>query len=437
MNKSILIATFLSFSASTVMADEKAVSPVINADNSVTFTITMPDVDEMTLRGTFPTKRVTSTTVADSSGKLNKAEMKRDGDTWTYTTGVLASEIYTYFFEVDDDDEQRMLDPANLNVVRNAADTLNYFIIRGGLADDYVAQNVAHGKVEKVWYPSTLNDMQQRRMTVYLPAAYLSTPQRRFPVLYLLHGSGGDENSWQECGRAIEILDNLIADNRCQPMIVVMPNGNVNLAAAPGYDPNNPDIEPSSNNASSMFGKFEASFVKDIVGYVDQNYRTINDKSHRAIAGLSMGGLHTLFISANNPDLFDYVGLLSAQTTNALGDRGVGNMRAIGRHWGKLKENFGFIGGGKIDRRISNLTSEDLGVYENLDDKLAAQFANAPKLYYIAYGKDDFVKKLNEDLCERLDAAGYSYTLNISAGGHSWENWRRYLVDFLPRLFRD
>jgi enterochelin esterase family protein len=186
-----------------------------------------------------------------------------------------------------------------------------------------------------------------------------------------------------------------------------------------------------------MFGKFEASFVKDIVGYVDQNYRTINDKSHRAIAGLSMGGLHTLFISANNPDLFDYVGLLSAQTTNALGNRGVGNMRAIGRHWGKLKENFGFIGGGKIDRHISNLTSEDLGVYENLDDKLAAQFADAPKLYYIAYGKDDFVKKLNEDLCERLDAAGYSYTLNISAGGHSWENWRRYLVDFLPRLFRD
>ena len=272
-------------------------------------------------------------------------------------------------------------------------------------------------------------------MTIYLPKSYSSNTQKRFPVLYLLHGSGGDEDAWEGCGRAIQILDNLIAEGRCKPMIVVMPNGNAGLAAAPGSDPKNPNQKPSAMNTNSMLGQIESVFMDEIVDYVDENYRTINDKAHRAIAGLSLGGLHTLFISMNNPTKFDYVGLFSAQTTNVLNDKRIGSMQKLGEAWNELKSNLPFIGGGSVDRKISSLTSEDLSIYNDVDNKLKAQFSTAPKLYYIAVGRDDFVKKLNDDLRLRLDAKGYKYHYNETDGGHTWENWRKYLVDFLPRLF--
>jgi enterochelin esterase family protein len=174
--------------------------------------------------------------------------------------------------------------------------------------------------------------------------------------------------------------------------------------------------------------------MNDIVSYVDKNYRTLKDKSHRAIAGLSLGGLHTLFISLNNPTQFDYIGLFSAQTTNAI-DKNVGSMKKVGKKWNQLKNNFSFLGGGSVDRKISNLTSDHLDVYDDFDEKLEAQFETAPQLYYIALGTDDFVKKLNDDLRSKLDARKFKYYYNETDGGHTWENWRKYLVDFLPRLF--
>jgi enterochelin esterase family protein len=407
-------------------------SPVINADNSVTFTVNAPNAEEVIVKGSFIPKKRSFKTPAGSFGRDGKLEMTKQGDVWTCTSDVLSSEIYTYTIEVDG---EAVLDEYNKNTMRDVADTLNYFIIKGGIADDYITKNVAHGTVKKVWYPSTLNGMSKRRMTVYLPSAYSASTTKRFPVLYLLHGSGGDEDAWEECGRAIQILDNLIATGRCKPMIVVMPNGNVDLAAAPGQDPQNPDVEPSAKNTSSMLGKFESTFMNDIVGYVDSNYRTIKDKAHRAIAGLSLGGLHTIYISLNNPDAFDYVGLFSAQTTNALGDKSIGNMKKIGKKWNKLKSNFSFLGGSGLDKKITNLTSDHIDIYDDFDEKIAAQFATAPQLYYIAVGEDDFVKKLNDDFREKLDDRNYQYYYNETDGGHSWENWRKYLVDFLPRIF--
>lgn len=415
------------------MAQSKVSSPVINPDNSVTFNLYMPDADEVVLKGSFiPSKEYIKTEMGTLS-KSGKVEMKRQGDIWTYTTDVLPSEFYTYYFEVDD---KHIVDPHNSNAVRDIADSLSYFVIKGGIADDYVTHNVSHGSIKKVWYPSTLNGMKKRRMTVYLPKAYSANAQRRFPVLYLLHGSGGDEDAWEGCGRVVQILDNLIAEGRCEPMIVVMPNGNAGLAAAPGSDPKNPNQKPSAMNTNSMLGQIESVFMDEVVDYVDENYRTINDKAHRAIAGLSLGGLHTLFISLNNPTKFDYVGLFSAQTTNALNDKRIGSMQKIGEAWNELKSNLPFIGGGSVDRKISSLTSEELSIYDDVDNKLKVQFSTAPKLYYIAVGRDDFVKKLNDDWRKKLDAKGYKYYYNETDGGHTWENWRKYLVDFLPRMFR-
>lgn len=408
-------------------------SPVINPDNSVTFNFYMPDADEVILKGTFiPSKEYLKTGIATLS-KSGKVAMRREGDIWTYTADALSSEFYTYYYEVDD---ERFIDPRNSNVVRDIADSLSYFIIGGGIADDYMDHNVAHGTLKKVWYPSTLNGMKKRRMSVYLPSAYDIDNQKRFPVLYLLHGSGGDEDAWEGCGRVVQILDNLIADGRCEPMIVVMPNGNAGLAAAPGSDPKNPDQKPSAMNTGSMLGRIESVFMDEVVDFVDQNYRTLADKSHRAIAGLSLGGLHTLFISLNNPAEFDYVGLFSAQTTNALNDKRIGSMQKIGEAWKELKNTLPFIGGGSVDRKISSLTSDELSIYDDIDNKLKVQFSTPPELYYIAVGRDDFVKKLNDDLRKKLDAGGYEYYYNETDGGHTWENWRKYLVDFLPRIFR-
>lgn len=414
---------------------EKVISPVIHPDNSVTFNLYVEDedddIDEVYLCGTVVPSRSIKT-FAGSFGRSGKVEMEKEGDIWTYTTPPLPSEFYTYYFEVDG---EKMPDPENPLQVRDVSDRLSYFIIEGGIADNYKEKNVPHGQTEYVWYPSALEGMKKRRMTVYFPAEYETNPGKRFPVLYLLHGSGGDEDAWKDSGRAVQILDNLIAEGECSPMIVVMPNGNAELAAAPGADPDNPDKKPSSVNVSSMLGKIESVFMKDVVNYVDRNYRTIPDKSHRAIAGLSLGGLHALYISLNNPGAFDYVGLFSAQASNAINDERAEGLNKIGGVWNELKEVLPFMKGTRLDSYISNFTSDHLHVYNDLDKKLDVEFKNPPKLFYIALGRDDFVKKLNDDLRQTLDDKGYKYHYFETDGGHTWENWRKYLVDFLPRTF--
>lgn len=409
-------------------------SPTINPDNSVSFFLDAPDAKEVILKGAFVPRKSYIKTESGAITKDGSVKMTRDGNRWTYTTPPLPSEFYTYTFEVDG---KSRTDKYNNNIIRDIADSLNYFIIGNGIADNYIVKNVPHGTVKKVWYPSSIDGMSKRRMTMYLPSSYNANKNKRFPVLYLLHGSGGDENSWSDGGRAIQILDNMIAAGKCEPMIVVMPNGNVNLAAAPGEDPNNPNVEPSANNTSSMLGVIESVFMNEVVNYVDNNFRTLKDKSHRAIAGLSLGGLHTLFISLNNPQSFDYVGLFSAQTTNALSGDRISGMQKLGDKWRQLKENIPFIGGGSVDRTISKYTSDELSIYDNIDIKLKYQFKTPPKLYYIAVGRDDFVKKLNDDFRKKLNSKGYQFYYNETDGAHTWDNWRKYLVDFLPRLFRN
>lgn len=431
--KKILMWMLTLMIAVTVKVHASETSPIINSDNSVTFRYKAPDAEDVILKGSFIPRKNFIKTEAGSFGKEGSVKMTRDGDYWTYTSAPLPSELYTYSFEID---EKRMYDPGNANRFRDVADTLSYFVIKGGVADDYVDRDVPHGTVKKVWYPSSLNGMKERRMTVYLPSSYSSNKLKRYPVLYLLHGSGGDEDAWSDGGRAVQILDNMIAEGRCKPMIVVMPNGNVDLAAAPGQDPANPNVVPKSNNTSSMLGKFEASFMDDIVTYVDRHYRTIDDKAHRAIAGLSLGGLHTLYITLNNPSKFDYIGLFSAQTTNALNDKRISGMQQIGEAWNQLKEALPFIGGGKVDKAISGMTSEDLSIYDDTDAKLNGLLKCDSRLFYIAVGRDDFVKKLNDDLRKKLNQKGARYYYNESDGGHTWDNWRKYLVDFLPRLFQ-
>ena len=368
------------------------VSPEVK-NQTVTFKLLAPNAKEVLVEADFfeKTKRQTSLGMMEAPGQIPM--VKGEDGVWTYTTSTPSPELHTYCFYVDG---VRMLDPSNVYMIRDIATYTNYFLVEGDLSQNYLVREVPHGTVSKVWYPSPTLGMERRRMTVYTPAGY-EDGNKQYPVLYLLHGAGGDENAWSELGRAVQILDNLIAQGKAEPMIVVMPNGNGAQEAVPGEYPNSM-YKPSFSNPKTMEGSFEKAFP-DIMSYVESHYRTINDKAHRAIAGLSMGGFHSLYISANYPDLFGYVGLFSAA----------------------------------INRQAKG---ENTYIYENLEEKLAKQFSDAPKLYFIGIGNGDFLFQDNVKYRELLDSHGYKYEYMETDGGHEWRNWRKYLNHLLPELFK-
>ena len=284
-------------------------------------------------------------------------------------------------------------DPANIYVNRDIVSFTNIFIVsneKGDKGDLYKVNEVPHGNLSKVWYNSPTLKMQ-RRMTVYTPAGY--DKGGRYPVLYLLHGAGGDENAWSELGRAAQILDNLIATGKAKPMIVVMPNGNPNCQAAPGewsFGMYTPGFRDSGTGPKTpAVATIPASFM-DIVNYVDANYRTIKKRSGRAVCGLSMGGGHTFGVSLLYPTTFDYYGLFSAA----------------------------------------------IHMDKDFPQQSARLFASHPKLYWMGMGKTDFLYQGTVDLRKYLDEKGYKYEYVETDGGHIWRNWRIYLTMFAQKIFQ-
>ena len=403
--------------------------PTVDSNGRATFVYVNKTASHVQLKGSFIPKTMTIKTPLGSIGGRDQTyDMQQSNDSvWTYTTDPLLSEMYTYQFVIDD---EPIADPANPHFVRDMKDTLSFFFVDGDVAKHYIERDVPHGKVEYVWYPSSMNGMKQRRMTVYTPAVYDEMPQDSFPVLYLLHGSGGDETSWTGIGRAAQILDNMIASGAIPPIIVIMPNGNVHLDAAPGESPYQ-DSEPMGINIKSMLGKIEHAFVPEVVGYAEQHYRIRQSRAARAIAGLSLGGLHTIYISANSPRTFGYVGLFSAQTTNMISTLEAKTLERLRSAALDLLNKVGI----RPAERLDDFSHID--VYEDFEEKLAEQFEAKPYLYYIAVGDEDFVLKLNDDFRRKLDNNNYPYVYHPTDGGHTWENWRKYLVDFLPRLFKN
>jgi enterochelin esterase family protein len=303
----------------------------------------------------------------------------------------MPSDLYGYSFTVDG---VKTTDPSNVYLIRDVASVTNVFIVKGDKGDLYSVNKVPHGTVSRRWYNSPGNGME-RRITVYTPAGY-ETSKEKYPVLYLLHGMGGDEEAWIALGRTSQILDNLIAQGKAKPMIVAMSNGNVAQEAAPG-ESSLGYYKPTMQLPNTMDGKFEETFM-DVVKFVESNYRVKGDKSGRAVAGLSMGGYHSLHISRYYPNTFDYVGLFSAAI--------IPNDRVKSK------------------------------VYENIDETLKIQLKNGYKLYWIGIGKTDFLYKNVSEYRAKLDGFGMKYTYRESEGGHTWTNWRVYLSEFAPLLFR-
>lgn len=367
-------------------------SPEIHPDHTVTFRLKAPKAVRVQVTGDFlPTQKIKGpkNNTFDIPGVADLTENK-DG-VWEHTTPEpLSPELYSYSFKVDG---LRMHDPANVYLIRDVATLTNVFIIDGDQADLYKVYQVPHGTVSRIWYTSPTLGMD-RRMTVYTPAGY-EYNRKHYPVLYLLHGMGGDEEAWISLGRTSQILDNLIAQGKAQPMIVVMPNGNASQEAAPGESAQGM-TPPTFQLPKTMEGSYEQAFP-DIVRFIDKHYRTIKRKSARAITGLSMGGFHALHISKQYPDMFDYVGLFSAAIMPG-----------------------------------EEVTSP---IYDNMESKLQIQFAKKPALYWIGIGKTDFLYKANVEYRKELDKHGHTYTYFESDGGHCWRNWRIYLSEFVPLLF--
>lgn len=388
----------------------------LNDDGSIDIRIHAPHARKVKLDASFLPKPV---------------RMKHEGGYWAYHLDSLPPEIYTYRFLID---KQPYPNAPASDVMRDVEKYYRFFIVSGDTVR-YLEHrsDISHGNLRYVWYYSTLNGMSQRRMAIYLPPGYDESEESRYPVLYLLHGSGGDETSWSDCGRVCQIVDNLIAAKKIDPLIVVMPNGNIKLDAAPGESPWM-EKQPSAMNLASMTGSFEKSFRKEIVDYVDKHYRTLDDKQHRAIAGLSMGGLHVIYTSVNNPDLFDYVGLFSAQATNMIDDRKLLMISRARRNHNRFRQAWGMIFNFKPSESVFDEKLSDVDTYSNFDEKLDRQFSTPPRLYFIAIGDEDRLVSFNNDLRAHLDAKGYAYEYQLSSGSHSWENWRRYLIEFLLRM---
>ena len=365
-------------------------SPEVNADGTVTFRLYNPKAITVQVTGDF---------------LQGAAEMKQDSTgVWTYTSQKLEPELYSYKFLVNGTE---FLDPSNIYRSRDIASFTNFFIIsndkedKGGL---YSVQEVPHGNVSKVWYDSPTLKMQ-RRMTVYTPAGY-EGGNKKYPVLYLFHGAGGDEDAWTTLGRAAQILDNLIAMGKAEPMIVVMPNGNMNAQAVAGewskgmYKPTfTQHMDPPG------LATMEESFP-DIQNYVESHYRVIKDKKHRAVAGLSMGGGHTFSVSKTYPDRFDYIGLFSAA----------------------------IVAGRNVNFMAVN--KQTLEADAELGRQIEALKKNNPKLYWIAIGNTDFLYNVNAEYRKYLDEKGMKYEYFENEGGHIWRLWRIYLSMFAPRLFK-
>ena len=247
-------------------------------------------------------------------------------------------------------------------------------------------------------YPASIGEAG---VAVYLPEGY-TTSKEEYPVLYLLHGSGDDETGWMTKGKAKAILDSLITNQLCQPMIVVMPNGYLEQTGR-YYAP---------ESRLWMESTFEENF-SNLIAWTEAHYRTIADKQHRAIAGLSMGGFHTMHTAALLNQAFDYVGIFSAlyvpHTKQPHAERNI---------------------------EISALAQSDKPAYQQTEALLREQFATPPQVYWIACGVEDFLYEDNVIYRQYLDEKQYPYEYHESAGGHSWENWMDYLTIFAQKIFK-
>lgn len=329
----------------------------------------------------FSAPKASAVTVGGDWGGERASMTKDEKGNWTATV-QLRPQIYSYTFSVDG---VRTLDPASTQLKLGRVAVASSIEVPGTPPMPWEMRNVPHGDVTTITYDSTAAG-DQRRVTVYTPPGYRPDQADKLPVLYLLHGAGEIESSWVQYGRANLIADNLLADGLMKPMIIVMPKGH---AYKPGQTPA-PGVPVATAFKASVF---KEDLFETIMPLVETRFRVKTDQPSRAIMGLSMGGAQSFSIGLGNLDRFSHVGLFSA-------------------------------GGGSSPEVLSKLTADPRAANEKL------------KLLWIGCGRLDRGFSGVEKLTGELTKAGIRHTFKPSDGAHVWPNWRDYLAETLPQLFR-
>jgi enterochelin esterase family protein len=351
----------------------------VSDDHKVTFRIHAPRASQVSVAGDF-----------GQGGPMEKD----DQGVWSRTVGPLTPDFYSYTFNVDG---VRTVDPRNPLIKPGLNSLDSMFLVPGEEAEFEMTRDVPHGDIRAVWYRSDTLGMP-RRMHVYTPPGYEGRTDR-YPVLYLLHGGGDEDSGWSTIGRAGFILDNLIAAGKAVPMLVVMPNGSLprpaNLPQATAGTTPTPEIRAAREAAQ---GRFTDELLTDVIPTIEKTFRVKAAPSERALAGLSMGGGQTLRVLTTNPDRFAYFGVWSAGLFGGNADE-----------WERRNEPF-LAAADKINGTVRRLE--------------------------ICVGDKDSLAAGSKALAGVLERRGIGHEVHISGGGHTWINWRHYLSEFAPKLFR-
>jgi enterochelin esterase family protein len=318
-----------------------------------------------------------------------------DEGVWSVTVGPLDAGAYRYNFNVGN---VPVIDPRNPSTSESNNNTWSLVVVPG--SDDFDTKQVPHGAVASItYYSSSLGRF--RRMHIYTPPGY-EIGQQKYPVFYLLHGAGDSDDSWSSVGRAGFILDNLIATKRAKPMIVVMPAGHTTRTFG------------GRGAGANAWDEFNEDFVGDVMSSVEKNYRVLTDRAHRAIAGLSMGGAQTLNAFIGHMDKFAYVGVFSSGVFGIVPPTGRAGAPAPpppppGPSW----------------------EEQHLAALDNASAKKGL------RVFWFSTGSEDGLLATTKATVEMFKKHGFDAVFKESPGGHTWLNWRNYLVEFTPQLFQE
>lgn len=366
--RSLSVVLMLAFAVPA--AAQPFVSPEVHSDSRVTFRLKAPNAREVTIR-------------LETVG--SKPMQKEERDIWSFTSEPMPPDIYSYAFIVDG---VQMIDPANPLLKYNLLNTESQVHVPGPATLPWEINDVPHGVLHRHLYRSAILG-DDRPFVVYTPPGYDPAAAKTYSVLYLLHGFSDAEDAWVSVGRANVILDNLIAQGKAKPMLIVMPlgYGNKEVIAGGWAGLQNKEVWQDS------ITKFRDVVLTEIMPQVEKSYHVSTDRASRAIAGLSMGGTESLFIGLNALDRFAWIGAFSS---------------------------------GGLDMNFDN-------AYPTLSESANAQL----RLLWIACGQQDGLIGVNKKLVEWLKSKGVKLTWVETPGGHSFLVWRRYLAELTPLLFQD
>jgi enterochelin esterase-like enzyme len=350
-------------------------SPEVNEDRTVTLRFRAPEATGVDLVGEI--------TMGKGPQRMSKGE---DG-IWTITVGPLPPEVWSYNFRVQG---VEVPDPSNPSIkpVPPGFAISSFVEVPGSSRAFYDSRPVPHGDVRIVLYESKAMGVT-RFVWIYTPPGY-DESQVKYPVLYLLHGNGEAQNGWVMNGRANIILDNLIAEKKAQPMLVVMPQGHALQAAGVG------PLVRLTGETQMYSERFPKDLLGDVIPLVERRFRVIADADHRAIAGLSMGGGQALSIGLTHQDLFHYV---------------LGYSAAVGQQFMSA------------DQEFKGVLANPAGANSRL------------RLLWVSCGRQDFLYQANRQFTETLQARGVKLMYRETDGAHVWSVWRNNLNESAPLLF--